>query len=108
MSAAALETQAAPPEHAILWVIDGISFKAPERIQLKNLQALMASGVYYRQNYTVQTADPSHVPGAVEPVSHLIDPQPGPAGRHPIAAAWRAALRAGIVFPSQDHRALRQ
>jgi len=63
MAAAALMTQAAPPEHAILWVIDGISFKAPERIQLKNLQALMASGVYYRQNYTVQTADPSHVPG---------------------------------------------
>lgn len=55
--------KAAPPEIAILWVVDGISYQAPERVQLKNLQALMAQGVYYRQNYTVQTADPSNQPG---------------------------------------------
>lgn len=55
--------KAAPPEMAILWVVDGISYQAPERVQLKNLQALMAQGVYYRQNYTVQTADPSNQPG---------------------------------------------
>ena len=55
--------QAAPPEMAIIWVVDGISYQAPERVQLKNLQALMAQGVYYRQNYTVQTADPSNQPG---------------------------------------------
>ena len=53
----------AAPELAILWVVDGISYQAPERVQLKNLQALMAQGVYYRQNYTVQTADPSNQPG---------------------------------------------
>ena len=51
--------RAAPPEMAIIWVVDGISYQAPERVQLKNLQALMAQGVYCRQNYTVQTADPS-------------------------------------------------
>ena len=47
----------------ILWVVDGISSKAPERANLKNLKMLMNQGVYYRENYTVQTADPSHVPG---------------------------------------------
>jgi hypothetical protein len=51
------------PEHVILWVVDGISDKAPDRVDLPNLKALAAQGVYYRQNYTVQTADPSHVPG---------------------------------------------
>ena len=51
------------PEHVILWVVDGISSKAPERANLKNLKTLMNQGVYYRENYTVQTADPSHVPG---------------------------------------------
>lgn len=62
-SAAALIAQAAPPEHAIIWVVDGISSQAPERVNLKNLKALMAEGVYYRNNYTVQTADPSGQPG---------------------------------------------
>ena len=51
------------PEHVILWVVDGISYKAPERVDLPNLKSLAAAGVYYRQNYTIQTADPSHVPG---------------------------------------------
>jgi hypothetical protein len=51
------------PEHAILWVVDGISDKAPDRVDLPNFKALAAQGVYYRQNYTVETADPSHVPG---------------------------------------------
>src|SRR5262245_24340281 len=51
------------PEHVILWVVDGISSKAPERAKLKNLKMLMDQGVYYVENYTVQTADPSHVPG---------------------------------------------
>ena len=34
--------------------------KAPARVALPNFQALMAQGVYFRQNYTVQTADPSN------------------------------------------------
>ena len=48
------------PELAILYTIDGFSDKAPARVALPNLQALMAQGVYFRQNYTVQTADPSN------------------------------------------------
>jgi hypothetical protein len=62
MTAMAAAAQTAP-EHVILWVVDGISYKAPERVDLPNLKSLMAAGVYYRQNYTIQTADPSHVPG---------------------------------------------
>jgi hypothetical protein len=63
LAVAALAAQAAPPEHAVLWVVDGISYKAPDRIDLPNLKSLMAAGVYYRQTYTVETADPSHQPG---------------------------------------------
>jgi hypothetical protein len=48
------------PELAILYTIDGFSDKAPARVALPNFQALMAQGVYFRQNYTVQTADPSN------------------------------------------------
>ena len=59
----ALVAQAAPPEHAIIWVIDGFSSLAPERVNLKNLKAVMNEGVYYKQTYTVQTADPSGQPG---------------------------------------------
>jgi hypothetical protein len=61
--AAALAARAASPEHAVLWVVDGISDKAPEQIDLPNLKSLMAAGVYYRHTYTVETADPSHQPG---------------------------------------------
>jgi hypothetical protein len=63
LSVATQQQTPARPELAIIWVVDGISYQAPERLQLKNLQSLMAQGVYYRQNYTVQTADPSGVPG---------------------------------------------
>ncbi len=62
-AASAVASQAAPPEHAILWVVDGFSSQAPDRVNLKNLKALMKEGVYYRNNYTVQTADPSGQPG---------------------------------------------
>ena len=48
------------PELAILYTVDGFSDKAVGRVALPNLQALMTQGVYYRQNYTVQTADPSN------------------------------------------------
>src|SRR5690349_9349132 len=48
------------PELAILYTIDGFSDKAPARVALPNLKTLMAEGVYFRQNYTVQTADPSN------------------------------------------------
>jgi len=48
------------PELAILYTIDGFSDKAPARVQLPNFQALAAQGTYFRQNWTVQTADPSN------------------------------------------------
>src|ERR1044072_2942396 len=48
------------PEIAILYTIDGFSDKAPERVAMPNFQALMAQGAYFRQNWTVQTADPSN------------------------------------------------
>ena len=48
------------PELAILYTVDGFSDKAPGRVKLPNFEALMAQGVYFRQNYTVQTADPSN------------------------------------------------
>ena len=48
------------PEVAILYTIDGFSDKAPARVPMPNFEALMAQGAYFRQNYTVQTADPSN------------------------------------------------
>jgi predicted AlkP superfamily pyrophosphatase or phosphodiesterase len=34
----------ARPQHAILLVIDGLSYLAPERVDMPNLKALMARG----------------------------------------------------------------
>ncbi len=48
------------PELAILYTIDGFSDKAPARVAMPNFQALVAQGAYFRQNWTVQTADPSN------------------------------------------------
>ena len=60
----AAQTPQAPaaqrPTLAVLYTIDGFSDKAPARASMPNFKALMAEGVYYRQNQTVQTADPSN------------------------------------------------
>src|SRR5262245_11216835 len=48
------------PEVAILYTIDGFSDKAPGRVAMPNFDALVAQGAYFRQNWTVQTADPSN------------------------------------------------
>src|SRR5262245_47134043 len=48
------------PEIAILYTIDGFSDKAPGRVKMPNFEALVAQGAYFRQNWTVQTADPSN------------------------------------------------
>ena len=48
------------PELAILYTIDGFSDKAPGRVAMPNFDALVAQGAYFRQNWTVQTADPSN------------------------------------------------
>jgi hypothetical protein len=48
------------PELAILYTIDGFSDKAVGRVKMPNLEALIAQGAYFRQNWTIQTADPSN------------------------------------------------
>lgn len=47
-----------PAEHAVLFIIDGLSYKAVERLPLKNLQALIAAGAYYEKSYNVLPAHP--------------------------------------------------
>jgi hypothetical protein len=48
------------PELAILYTIDGFTDRAVGKVKMPNLEALMAQGVYYKQNWTIQTADPSN------------------------------------------------
>jgi uncharacterized coiled-coil protein SlyX len=48
----------ARPEHAILLVIDGLSYLAPERVEMPNLKALMARGAYFRESYSVVPQHP--------------------------------------------------
>src|ERR1041385_4010065 len=45
-------------EHAIILLIDGLSFKAPDRLGMKNLKALAASGTYYEKSYNIVPAHP--------------------------------------------------
>jgi hypothetical protein len=49
---------AARPQHAILLVIDGLSYLAPERVDMPNLTALMARGAYFRESYSVVPQHP--------------------------------------------------
>jgi hypothetical protein len=46
------------PEHAIIFIIDGLSFKAVERLELKNLRNLARAGTYYEKSFNIQPADP--------------------------------------------------
>ena len=46
-----------PAEHAILVVIDGFSYLAPERVEMPNLRAMMARGAYFKESYS---APPQH------------------------------------------------
>ena len=46
------------PEHAIIFIIDGLSFKAVERLDMKNLRSLIAAGTYYEKAYNILPADP--------------------------------------------------
>ena len=48
----------ARPQHAILFVIDGLSYLAPERVDMPNLKALMARGTYFRESYSVVPQHP--------------------------------------------------
>src|SRR5688572_25666845 len=55
---AAAQTQAPRPQHTILLVIDGLSYLAPERVDMPNLKALMARGAYFRESYSVVPQHP--------------------------------------------------
>jgi predicted AlkP superfamily pyrophosphatase or phosphodiesterase len=46
------------PQHAILLVIDGFSYLAPERVDMPNLEALMAHGAYFRESCSVVPQHP--------------------------------------------------
>ncbi|HZT30203.1 MAG TPA: sulfatase-like hydrolase/transferase [Bryobacteraceae bacterium] len=46
------------PEHAVILIIDGLSYKALQRLEMKNLRALAAAGTYYERSYNILPADP--------------------------------------------------
>lgn len=48
----------AKPAHAIILIIDGLSYKAVDRLDLKNLKSLIAGGTYYQKSYNILPADP--------------------------------------------------
>ncbi len=48
----------ARPQHALLLVIDGLSYLAPERVEMPHLKALMARGAYFRESYSVVPQHP--------------------------------------------------
>jgi hypothetical protein len=52
------QTEGAKPEHAIIFIIDGLSYKAVARLNLQNLQSLIAGGTYYERSYNILPADP--------------------------------------------------
>ncbi len=47
-----------PAEHAVILIIDGLSYKAVERLDLKNFRNLIAAGTYYEKSYNILPADP--------------------------------------------------
>jgi hypothetical protein len=49
----------ARPQHAVIFIIDGLSYKAVERLNLKNFRDLMTTGTYYEMSYNILPADPS-------------------------------------------------
>ena len=49
---------ALPAEHAVILIIDGLSYKAVDRLDLKNFRNLIAAGAYYEKSYNILPADP--------------------------------------------------
>jgi hypothetical protein len=46
------------PEHAVIFIIDGLSYKAVDRLSLKNFSRLIAAGTYYERSCNILPADP--------------------------------------------------
>jgi hypothetical protein len=58
LASTTLFARSAPPEHAVIFIIDGLSYKAVDRLPLDNLRRLIAAGTYYEKSYTVMPAHP--------------------------------------------------
>jgi len=48
----------------VLLIIDGLSYKAVDRMDLHNIQNLIAAGAYYRRSYNIAPLDPTDTPEA--------------------------------------------
>jgi len=48
----------AQAEHAVIFIIDGLSYQAPERLAMKNLLALASAGAYCEKSYNIVPAHP--------------------------------------------------
>lgn len=55
-AAGPLAAATASAEHAVIFIIDGLSYKAVERLPLKNTHALIAAGTYFEKSYTLLPA----------------------------------------------------
>ncbi len=53
-----MPAKSARPEHAVIFIIDGLSYKAVERLRLSNLSRLIAAGTYYQRSHNILPADP--------------------------------------------------
>ncbi len=58
LAVVAIAAPAKQPLHAVLFIIDGLSFKALDRIALPHLQSLVARGTYCARSYNVMPAHP--------------------------------------------------
>ncbi|HWQ55394.1 MAG TPA: sulfatase-like hydrolase/transferase [Bryobacteraceae bacterium] len=50
--------RAAEASHAVIFIIDGLSYRAPERLAMKNLQALAKAGASCDRSYNIVPAHP--------------------------------------------------
>lgn len=58
LMAVSVAAQGRRPEHAVIFIIDGLSYKALDRLDMKNLKSLIAAGAYYEKSYNILPADP--------------------------------------------------
>ena len=49
---------AEPPQRAVLFIIDGLHWQAPEKLGLKHIRALAQEGASFRQAWLVPPAHP--------------------------------------------------
>jgi len=76
------------PKRAVLFIIDGLNWEAPEKLELGNIQALAQQGVSFRQAWLVPPAHPHS--GAWVDIHNASIPNP--------------VMLAGTVFLHKGHR----